>query len=150
MTEEISFDEEDYQDVARFRTALHGFLGRADRRAREVGLTPQQYLLLLVLRGHRQYPRVSITELAEALQLRRPSVSLLVDRSVKRGYLDRRQDPLDRRRTVITLTAKGQGLLDSVMEANLIHPESGLFADQIVKRVRQRQAAERGAAGDGS
>ena len=37
--------------VAEFRTALRQFLRRSERVARQAGLTPQRYLLLLMIKG---------------------------------------------------------------------------------------------------
>ena len=125
------FSDEDYRDQADFRCALRRFLRFAEERARAVGITPQQYLLLLVVRGHRSYPRVSIGEVAEALQIRHHGASLLVDRSVKRGLLHRREDPSDRRRALVSLTGEGQLLLDHVAAAN--RRELGALGDSLFR-----------------
>ena len=37
--------------VAEFRAALRGFLRTSERNARAAGLTPQRYLLLLMIKG---------------------------------------------------------------------------------------------------
>jgi DNA-binding MarR family transcriptional regulator len=112
------FSEQEYRDQAAFRVALYAFLHYADEQAREVGLTPKQWLLLLTLRGHRDYPSVSIRDLADALQIRQSSTSLLVDRAVHHGYLRRVTATDDRRKVMVSLTESGQRLLDTVMEAN--------------------------------
>jgi DNA-binding MarR family transcriptional regulator len=112
------FTDLEYREQADFRRALHEYLRRADKNARDRGLTPQHYLLLLVLRGHRKYPRVTIGDIADALQLTQPSTSLLVDRCVKLRHLLRQRDPADRRRVLVGLSPSGQTLLDDIMEAN--------------------------------
>ena len=128
------FSDKDYRDQADFRTALREFLHFSEGQARLAGITPQQHLLLLIVRGHRSYPEVSIGEVANALHLTHHGASLLVDRSVKRGLLHRREDPDDRRRALVSLTDEGQRLLDRITEANrreLGMLEGDLFRDSL-------------------
>jgi DNA-binding MarR family transcriptional regulator len=110
--------DSDYRDQADFRSALRVFLRFAEEQARALGITPQQHLMLLVIRGHRSYPGVSIGEVADSLQIRHHAASLLVDRAVKRGLLVREEDATDRRRALVTLTPTGQELLDKITLAN--------------------------------
>jgi DNA-binding MarR family transcriptional regulator len=110
--------DKDYQIQADFRCAYRHFQRYAEEQARAAGITPQHYFLLLVVRGHRNHPRVNIGEIADALQIRHHGASLLVDRCVKRGLLERTEDPNDRRRVHVWLTPEGQKILDRVMEAN--------------------------------
>src|SRR6476620_5341442 len=46
----------------------------------------------------------SVSEIAEHIGLTMPSASKLVDGLVRRGYLLRRSDPADRRRTLLAAT----------------------------------------------
>ncbi|MDX6469966.1 MAG: hypothetical protein QOF75_1769, partial [Gaiellaceae bacterium] len=46
-----AYTVEDVVAVAEFRTALRRFLRRSERIARQSGLTPQRYLLLLMIKG---------------------------------------------------------------------------------------------------
>lgn len=110
--------DSDYRDQADFRAALRRFVRFSEEQARKEGITPQQHLLLLAVRGHPDYPAINIGAIAEALQVRHHSASLLVDRSVKRGLLTRTEDPADRRRAIIDLTAEGQRILDEITHAN--------------------------------
>lgn len=112
------FTDEEYREQATFRRNLRTFLSRSEQEAREAGITPQQYLLLLLVRGHSGYPEVSIGAIAEDLKLAQPTASLLVDRAVKRGLLNRVEDVSDRRRALVSLTVAGQGILDRVMSVN--------------------------------
>jgi DNA-binding MarR family transcriptional regulator len=112
------FVDSDYQDQADFRCAFRQFLRYAEEQARATGITPQQHFLLLVIRGHPNHPYVNIGDVAQSLQIRHHGASLLVDRSVKRGLLERAEDPEDRRRVHVWLTPQGQQILDTIMEAN--------------------------------
>ena len=113
-----ALSDEDYQAHADFRYAMRRFFRYSEEQARALNITPQQHMLMLIVRGHSAYPDVSITEVAEHLQIRHHSASLLVERGVQRGILTRRQDSADRRRALVSLTAEGQKLLDSITGAN--------------------------------
>jgi DNA-binding MarR family transcriptional regulator len=108
----------DYRDHADFRYAIRRFLRYSEKQARACGITPQQHMLLLIVRGHPSYPAVSIGEIAERLQLRHHSASLLVERCVHRDLLKREKDAVDRRRALVSLTDKGERILASVTQAN--------------------------------
>src|SRR5579864_5735887 len=71
--------DSDFRDQAEFRAALRRFLRYSEEQSRVYGITPQQHLLLLAVRGHANYPNVSIGDVAEALRIRHHSASLLVD-----------------------------------------------------------------------
>jgi DNA-binding MarR family transcriptional regulator len=147
MTDQGVFSDSDYRDQADFRCALRQFLRFTEDQARAAGITPQQYLLLLIVRGHQAYPEVSIGDVAESMQIRHHSASLLVDRSVKRGLLRREEDRIDRRRALVSLTHDGQAMLDRVMIAarrELGHLEEVLWRDSFrtaLKVIRDAQAA---------
>ncbi len=129
-----AFGDMEYRDQADFRCALRRFLHFSEEQARLAGITPQQHLLLLIARGHRSYPGVSIGEVAGGLQISHHGASLLVDRSVKRGLLDRREDLEDRRRALVSLTERGQQILDQITEANrreLGSLDSALFRNSL-------------------
>jgi DNA-binding MarR family transcriptional regulator len=130
------FSDQEYQDQADFRAALRRFLRFSEDQCRNQGITPQQQQLLLAVRGHAEYPGVTIGQVAEALQIRHHSASLLVDRTVKRGLLERREDPDDRRRALLRLLPEGQRILDAVMEANrqqLVSLRGSLFRDSLLQ-----------------
>jgi DNA-binding MarR family transcriptional regulator len=64
--------------VAEFRAVLRQFLRRSERIARQAGLTPQRYLLLLMIKGAADGSEQSTeTALAARLQLAQSSVCLL-------------------------------------------------------------------------
>lgn len=119
-TDEIepTLSEQDFRDQADFRAALRSFLSFSEQQARVRGITPRQHLVLLLTRGHASYPRVAVGELAAVLKLSPSTTSLLVDRAVHRGLLQRMHDDADRRRVFVSLTVEGQRILNQMMRVN--------------------------------
>lgn len=139
MGQNVPLTDRDYRDQADFRCALRRFLHFSEEQARASGITPQQHVLILVVRGHSSYPEVTIGDVAEALQVRHHSASLLVDRGVKRGLLNRRVDSADRRRALVSLTDEGQAILDRITRANRrqMHMLEGeLFRESLRQALR--------------
>ena len=84
--------------VAEFRAALRGFLRTSERNARAAGLTPQRYLLLLMIKGAPDESEQStVTELAERLQLAQSTVTELVSRAEEIGLVERERSSDDGR-----------------------------------------------------
>ena len=95
--------------VAEFRAALRQFLRRTERIARQSGLTPQRYLLLLMVKGAPDGSEQStVTELAERLQLAQSTVTELVSRAEETGLLEREQSQTDARVAHLRLTEEGE------------------------------------------
>ena len=100
-----------YATLAEWRYQLRLLLGRRETAARAAGVEPQQYMLLLQIKGLEARGAVTIGKLAERLQIRHHSAVELVDRLVKRGMVARRRHDDDRRQVVVTLRARGQAVL---------------------------------------
>jgi DNA-binding MarR family transcriptional regulator len=95
--------------VAEFRAALRGFLRRTERIARQSGLTPQRYLLLLMVKGAPDGSEKStVTELSERLQLAQSTVTELVSRAEETGLIEREQSQTDARVAHLRLTQEGE------------------------------------------
>jgi len=104
-----AFSTTDYVAVAEFRAGLRRFLRRSERVARESGLTPQRYLLLLMVRGAADGSAQStVTELSERLQLAQSTVTELVSRAEDAGLLQREQSQADARVAHLRLTEEGE------------------------------------------
>jgi DNA-binding MarR family transcriptional regulator len=99
---------EDFVAVAEFRTALRRFLRRSERVARMSGLTPQRYLLLLMIKGAAGgAEQTTVTELADRLQLAQSTVTELVRRAEEVGLVTREQSQDDARVAHLRLTPEG-------------------------------------------
>jgi DNA-binding MarR family transcriptional regulator len=103
-----TFKVEDVVAVAEFRTALRRFARRSERVARQYGLTPQRYQLLLMIKGAADGKEQStVTELADRLQLAQSTVTELVRRAEEIGLVAREQSPDDARVAHLRLTPDG-------------------------------------------
>ena len=102
---------DEYRALAEFRYRIRVFLNGSEQAARAAGLEPQQYLLLLAVRGLPLRREASIRELAERMQLRHHSVVELVDRLERRLLLRRERSRVDRRQVIVHLTLRGERIL---------------------------------------
>ena len=94
--------------VAEFRSALRHFLRRSERIARHSGLTPQRYMLLMMIKGATDGSQQStVTELSNKMQLAQSTVTELVRRAESAGLIEREQSQRDARVAHLRLTAEG-------------------------------------------
>jgi DNA-binding MarR family transcriptional regulator len=101
----------DFEALARFRFGLRRYLRFSEDTVRELGLTPQQYQLLLALKGFPDRDWALIRELAERLQLRHHSVVELVNRAQDQGLVLRTPHPNDARAVRVSLTKNGEKII---------------------------------------
>ena len=104
--------------MAEYRYAIRRFLRFSEEAARETGITPQQYQLMLAIKGYPGRDQASITELAERMQLDHHSAVGLIDRTEERGLVRREQDREDRRQVNIHVTAAGEALLRQLVHVH--------------------------------
>jgi DNA-binding MarR family transcriptional regulator len=103
--------KQECEELARFRYGLRRFLRFSEIAVRRVNLRPQQYQLLLAIKGFPGRDWVTIGEAAERLQIRHNSAVGLVDRCEKLGIVRREPHPGDRRVIVLKVTDAGDELL---------------------------------------
>ncbi|MFG1812218.1 MarR family winged helix-turn-helix transcriptional regulator [Kribbella sp. NPDC049174] len=101
----------DFEALARFRFGIRRYLRFSEQTVRAHGLTPQQYQLLLALKGYPGREWATLSELADRLQLRHHSVGELVNRAQAQGLVDRTPHPGDARAVRIQLTPEGDRAL---------------------------------------
>jgi DNA-binding MarR family transcriptional regulator len=109
----------DYEALASFRYAVRRYLAFAEAGARSVGLTSQQHQALLAIKAHTLSRPMSIRDLAGELLLRHHSCVELLGRLEKAGFTQRSDDPEDRRKVSVTLTAAGEAVLAALSASNL-------------------------------
>jgi DNA-binding MarR family transcriptional regulator len=101
----------DYQTLAEWRYQIRRFLRFSEQAARSAGIEPQQYQLLLALKGLPEDRKPTIGELAERLQLQHNSTVELINRLVEHDLVERQRDESDQRHVIITLTLHGEKIL---------------------------------------
>jgi DNA-binding MarR family transcriptional regulator len=112
MAIELTTDE--YRALAELRYLIRHFLHEGDAVAQAAGLEPQQYLLLLMIRGLPRGEEATIQTLAERLVLKHHSAVELIDRLETHGYVRRSRGRDDRRRVMVSLLPRGERLLEQV------------------------------------
>jgi DNA-binding MarR family transcriptional regulator len=116
---EPSLSSDDVSRVADFRAALRAFMRKSEQNARKSGLTPQRYLLLLMIKGAPEGREQStVTELAERLQLAQSTVTELVRRAEEVGLIERAQSIDDGRVAHLKLTREGERRLARAFTSN--------------------------------
>lgn len=108
----------EFQRAAQFREAMRLFLRRSETVSREHGLTPQRYLLLLMVKGTEDgRETATVSELAERLQLSQSTVTELISRTEAAGLVVRSPGTTDARVTTVRLTEEGERRLTAAMVA---------------------------------
>jgi DNA-binding MarR family transcriptional regulator len=101
----------DYRALADLRYQIRRFLRVREVAARAAGVEPQQYLLLLQIKGLEGREVATMGILAERLQIRHHAVVQLVDRLARGGMVERRREGRDRREVVVHLRPSGENVL---------------------------------------
>ena len=78
-----------------------------------LGLTTTQYGAMVVLRARGSLDQIGIATL---VGIDRSTTALVVGKLMEAGLVDRRDDAVDKRRKIITLSAAGHAMLDRVSE----------------------------------
>jgi DNA-binding MarR family transcriptional regulator len=108
----------DYPGGARLRRVLRQLDVRTEEVCRAHGLSTDQYLLLLAIKGAPSGSEAaSITELSEWLVLAHNGVAERVRRAEHAGLVSREQSAEDRRVTRVRLTAEAEPRLDGAYRA---------------------------------
>jgi DNA-binding MarR family transcriptional regulator len=81
-------------------------------RDQEVVFEPYWFPIVYLL--HKQ-KELSVTEIAEILQLTHPAIIHTVKKLTKQGYLKSRNDKSDRRRNILSLSAKGRSAVKKLL-----------------------------------
>ncbi len=133
----------DYPTLADFRYRLRRFLRARELAARTAGVAPQQYLVLLQIKGSygREPPTIGV--LAERLQTQHHGVVQLVDRLVERGMVARRPDARDRRGVVVELRPAGEAVLRRLARYSIaeLRTEGPALVSSLTRLVRKSMDA---------
>jgi DNA-binding MarR family transcriptional regulator len=100
-----------FETLSEFRYQMRRFERFSERAAQGEGITPQQYLLLLHVKGFPGRSWASVGELAERLQMKAHGAVALVSRCEVHQLVERRPSATDRRQVEVHLIEKGEHLL---------------------------------------
>jgi len=112
--------EAEYRALGELRYRIRRFLQEGDATAQAAGMEPQQYLLLLAVRGLPAGREASIRTLADRLSLQHHSTVELVDRLEKHGFVRRERSGTDRRQVLVLLQPRGEKLLEKVAGKRIV------------------------------
>lgn len=104
----VTMNKADFEYLAEFRHQLRRFLRFSETAVQAEGLTPQQYQLLLQIKGFPGRSWATIGELAERLQAKHHGTVALVSRCVSAGLVRRETAPDDKRQVRVHLTDAGE------------------------------------------
>jgi DNA-binding MarR family transcriptional regulator len=144
MGKKISSAE--FRALAELRYRIRRFQREGDAAARLSGLEPQQYLMLLAIRGLPPEIPAKIQTFADRLALKHHSAVELVDRLEQRGYVRRTRSREDRRQVLVSLLPRGEKVLERVVQQRigelraigreLVHAIDALLRDGRTRRGR--------------
>jgi DNA-binding MarR family transcriptional regulator len=103
--------ELEYLALGEFRYQLRRFLRNMEEATRLLGANPQQYQLILAIKGLPKGMEPTITNLAERMQLNHNSMVELADRCEEHNLLRRTRSAADRRQVSLSITPDGEALL---------------------------------------
>jgi len=110
----LRLTKHDFEILANFRYQIRKFERFSERLARQHGITPRQYLLLLHIKGYPGRDWATVGELAERLQAKHHGVVALISRCEKQDFVERRRSSEDRRRIEIHLLENGERVLEKL------------------------------------
>ena len=135
----------EYRALAELRYRIRHFIQAGDAAAQRSNLEPQQYLMLLAIRGLPQGAVATIRILAGRMALKHHSAGELIDRLELHGLVRRIRSKDDKREVRVSLTPQGAKLLDRVAHERLseLKASGAALADVITALVKRKHPSER-------
>jgi DNA-binding MarR family transcriptional regulator len=115
MTEEFIRDEQITGAMDSHRAIVKALGAGTEQAWGNLELTMRQLQAVLVLG---RSGRLASGFLARELGIGLPAASQLVDRLVEQGQVERREDPADRRRTIVSLTPAAESMVAHLLEGS--------------------------------
>src|SRR5713226_3027342 len=103
--------------LASYKKVHRALLTSTAGRWRDLDISMQQLRAIYLLRDEEV---ATVGRLAELFSIGLPAASILADRLVRAGYLERNEDPADRRRVLLTLTRAGVQLVTDLHEGSYL------------------------------
>jgi DNA-binding MarR family transcriptional regulator len=142
-----AISDTDYRALAELRYRIRHFIQEGDAAAQRYQLEPQQYLMLLAIRGLPQAAAATISTLAERMALKHHSAVELIDRLETHGLVRRSRSEGDKREVRVSLRPQGSKLLDRVARERLseLKASGAALANAITALVKRKHPSPRGA-----
>ena len=130
MTDKVQFSQITRQWMDIF---MHRSMRGWSHFAKSTGLSMPQFSILMQLH-HRG--RCGLSELSERFDITNAAASQLVDKLVQSGYLERTEDPSDRRAKMLNLSDKGRSFVELGIQ------ERHRWMDELVKSLSAEEIAK--------
>ncbi|HTX48379.1 MAG TPA: MarR family transcriptional regulator [Caulobacteraceae bacterium] len=114
----MSLDPDRIKGLSGFRYALRRFLSASETISRDAGVTQQQYQVMLAIKASDD-GALAMKDLADQLLLKPHAAVQLTDRLARAGLAVRTQSTTDRRVVFVSLTPKGDALVDRLAQRHL-------------------------------
>jgi DNA-binding MarR family transcriptional regulator len=127
-------DDDDSNEALLMHEFARQFRVCFDRRAQRLGLTRSQWRVLRILGRN---PGIRQSHLAELMEVEPITLVRMLDRMQKAGWIERREDPGDRRANSIVLTGKVDGILTQMQTISQELRQEALegFSEQELKQL---------------
>jgi DNA-binding MarR family transcriptional regulator len=134
-----------YRALAELRYRIRHFIQQGDAAAQRSHLEPQQYLMLLAIRGLPQGAVATIRTLAERMALKHHSTVELIDRLESHGLVRRSRNEGDKREVRVSLLPRGSKLLERVARERIseLKASGAALANAITALVERERPSER-------
>jgi DNA-binding MarR family transcriptional regulator len=143
LTNTVSDTE--YRALAELRYRIRHFIQAGYAAAQRSNLEPQQYLMLLAIRGLPQGGVATIRILAGRMALKHHSAVELINRPELHGLVHRIRSKDDKREVRVSQKPQGSNLLDRVAHERLseLKANGAALADVITALVKRKHFSER-------
>ena len=111
--------DSEYAALAELRYRIRQFVQGSDQAALSAGIEPQQYQMLLAIRGLSNQDEANIGRLAERMCLHHHSAVGLIDRLESQGFVRRTRSRTDLRRVRVSLLPRGKRVLEDIVRQRL-------------------------------
>jgi DNA-binding MarR family transcriptional regulator len=140
-----AISDTEYRALAELRYRIRHFIQEGDAAAQRSNLEPQQYLMLLAIRGLPQGAVATISTLAERMALKHHSAVELINRLESHGLVRRSRSEGDKREVRVSLLPRGSKLLDRVARERLseLKASGTALVNAITALVQHRHPSQR-------
>ncbi|SRR5579871_5372279 len=136
----------EYLALAEFRYQVRRYLRHMEETCRETGISPQQYQVILAIKGLPMAQQPNIGSLAERMQLNHNSMVELVDRCEQHGLIRRTRSGADRRQVELEVTAEGDAILRRLASAarQELQNRGPILVESVMQMLRDSGTAVKG------